>query len=234
MSLSLLDYNRYGYARYNPIRFKDPTGHYVCTGSNEEWGEKTCYDVIDAWLDYLYKHGGDEGKSLVEQFIKADAQYTIRIDFLNPSEMNGALAQAVTLFNKINVSINSGINTDNIGIEAAILGHELVHLTRQSSVEQGTARAEKEAYDVSIKLHKNMGLDPFPIFSYIEPLGYSEDDLKKVAEYTGTSEKPNPVNYLNISLARALIVSWESIIGCYGSVCFVPGAQPYQYDPPSE
>ena len=148
--------------------------------------------------------------------------------------MNGALAQAVNLYNKINVSIDSGIDKDNIGIEAAILGHELVHLTRQSSIEQGTAQAEKEAYDVSVKLHKNMGLDPFPIFKYIEPLGYSGEDLKKVAEYTGTSEKPNVVNYLSNPLARALIVSWESLTGCYGSVCFAPGAQPYQYNPPSK
>ena len=79
-----LDFNRYSYARYNPIRFNDPTGHYVCTGSNEKWGEKTCYDIVNNWLDYLYKQGGDEGKSLVEQFMKADAQYTIRIDFLDP------------------------------------------------------------------------------------------------------------------------------------------------------
>jgi RHS repeat-associated protein len=53
-----LDFNRYSYVRYNPIRFNDPTGHYVCTGSNEKWGEKTCYDIVNNWLDYLYKQGG--------------------------------------------------------------------------------------------------------------------------------------------------------------------------------
>jgi len=30
-----LDWNRYGYARYNPIKYTDPTGHYACQGSDD-------------------------------------------------------------------------------------------------------------------------------------------------------------------------------------------------------
>jgi hypothetical protein len=34
-----LDWNRYGYARNNPVRYTDPSGHKVCDGAKEDGGE---------------------------------------------------------------------------------------------------------------------------------------------------------------------------------------------------
>jgi hypothetical protein len=191
-------------------------------------------DSFDSLLFIQAGNRGDEGKSLVEQFMKADAEYTIRIDFVDPGKMNGAMAQSVNLYNKVNVDINAGMNNDNIGYEAAALGHELVHLLRQSSVEQGTAKAEKEAYEVSEKLYKSMGLDPIPMVKALSPLGSSPEEMQKVAIYTNSNLKTPFLNYAN-PLARALaIVPWEFITNCYGNVCIIPGGQSYQYHSPTE
>ncbi len=238
---NILDYDRYSYARNNPVRYNDPSGHYVCSGYNEDWGEKDCYDIVNNWLDFLYKNGGKEGKQIIEDFMKADAAYPILFEFLQ--DLGGAWMQTVSIKNEIRLLVNSGTATNytDQANEAAAFGHELFHLIRQSSSEQGLAQAEKEAYDFQAKIMQNMGIDypeNSPV-SVIAPLGTSKKDLELVAYYSGSMATPTFSHILIHGLigdpiGRALIVSWESVTGCYGSVCFAPGGQDYQYKAPAQ
>jgi RHS repeat-associated protein len=36
------DWNRYSYARYNPLRYNDPSGHRTCTAAQAATGDETC------------------------------------------------------------------------------------------------------------------------------------------------------------------------------------------------
>ena len=90
--------NRYTYANNNPVKYTDPSGHYVCTGSNKDWGEATCYDIINQWLADLQAHGGDVGAELVKKFWESDADWPIKIEFVDGLKTWG---QTDTRFGKL-------------------------------------------------------------------------------------------------------------------------------------
>ena len=220
--------NIYSYGLNNPVLYNDPSGHYVCAGYNEKWGAQTCYDKVNGWLDYLYKYGGDEGESLVKQFMEADGKYPVRIEFVS-SVPGGAVAQANPLYNMIKVSLNSGIDVKGLGYESGSFAHELVHLLRQSSPQQGTTKAEKEAYDVTAKVMTKMGVELPPTTARVS----SMDNLDEISSYLGTSSSCSLIHIIGDPVARVLLVTWESITGCYGNVCMGYSEQwnGYQFTP---
>jgi hypothetical protein len=79
-------------------------------------------------------NGGDEGKSLVEDFMAKDALDPITIEFL---EDLGVWGQTDSISDTITITLNSGTADDNIGkgFDVASFGHELFHLLRQESDE---------------------------------------------------------------------------------------------------
>jgi len=59
-----LDYNRYAYARSNPIRYNDPSGHMVACDNDDwacqhHWDEPITYDDSDFELDKVIKRVND-------------------------------------------------------------------------------------------------------------------------------------------------------------------------------
>ena len=230
------DLNRYSYVRNNPLKYTDPTGHYVCSGQNENWGGKNCYDVINTWLDFLHAHGGDEGKKLVEQFRASDAEWTIAFEFVNLGGPWGG-TNLVEKKVQIDIGVKLGKSYADLGDQSALFGHELVHLLRQDNVNNGTAWSEKEAYDVQAQLLKNMGLTPREnsYVSVIAPL--APDDYETINYYVGAPIELDAyrviVGGLGGTIARALIVSYQAATSCYGSVCIAPGGHDAMYSPPT-
>ena len=183
---------------------------------NEKWGKKTCYDIVNAWLDHLFNNGGDEGKSIVEDFIKADAINAIYIEFVEGLESDGTTNP---LNGTIMMPLDMGVATDDggIGYEASAFGHELYHLLRQPSDEMGLAKTEKEAYDFQATLQKNMEIPLSPAVEAISSLGNSQEDLQKVAEaldvplaYSLTEQDP-VTNWV----AKRVVNVLELVSGCY-------------------
>jgi RHS repeat-associated protein len=231
------DLNRYSFVRNNPLKYTDPTGHYVCSGYNEQWGSQTCYDMVNTWLDFLYKFGGDEGKQLVEQFRASDAEWTIEFVF---ASLNGPAGQTDITNKRIKLEIGNETSRSYtvLGEQSARLGHELVHLLRQNALDNGTARSEKEAYDVQARLLSNMGITPTsetdPVL-FVAPL--APDDLEGVSYWVGAPTTIDlyraVVGGLGAPVARPLVVAYQAVTNCYGSVCIVPGGTDAHYNPPT-
>jgi RHS repeat-associated protein len=231
-------FDRYTYVYSNPLKNTDPSGYYVCTGYNKAWGDQTCYDIIDAYLNYLYKYGGNEGQELIEQFMIADSIYPVTFNF---ESINGIWAQTNSTFNRINITINAGVASNNsaMGYETSMFGHEIFHLLRQSQTELGTPEGEKEAYDFQAKLLNNMGITPGP-----------KAPVSIISSWDAVKDRENIANLLGLNntnwimkingvtgpiaypIAHALIASYSSLTGCYDSVCVVPGSLTHQYSPP--
>jgi len=228
--------NRYSYSLSNPLKYTDPTGHYVCSGQNENWGSQTCYGVINNWLDFLYLNGGAEGQLLVEQFRTLDAEWSVLFEFAG---LGGPWGYTNLVEQKIRLDIGIGLEQDyaSLGEQSALFGHELVHLLRDDRVNNGTAWSEKSAYDTQAQLLANMGLSPregspVALISALEP-----DDYESVSNSVGAPTKVGLGDYIvdgfGGAIARALVVSYQALSGCYGSTCFVPGGHDARYSPPT-
>jgi hypothetical protein len=238
--------NRFAYALSNPIMYSDPSGHYVCSGANDAWGELTCYDVIDRWLTFLYENGGAEGRNLVNEVRSSGLDWPIEIRFVDEFG-DGAWAKTSGEGKLIRIAASAtsaGMSLNDLALQSSLLGHELVHLLRQSYSERGTVWAEKRAYDTQYVLLQNMGLNPerSPAFEQIYQAEYTPEGLASIAHLTGGGfHWPPGPNATALETAngfadeivrpafQALIVAWQAVSGCYGVVCTVPGWQNYAY-----
>jgi RHS repeat-associated protein len=233
-------YDRYAYVYNNPVIYNDPTGHFVCTGTNPNWPEgQTCYDVIQSWLDFLYQYGGEEGKALVEKFMAADGSSPIFFDF---GDLDGAWGKTDHFNKSISITSDAGLAQDftGLGYEASLFGHELFHLLNQNPGNMGTAQSEKEAYDFQATLLKNAGipLDPKWQVTQISAFGTSPEDMKKIAKILNVRSEPTWRNTATSigGLGRGTISFFHTFTGCFqgysGMTCFPPGPYDVRYSPP--
>jgi len=233
-------YDRFSYVYNNPLVYTDPTGHFVCKGSNPEWEEgQTCYDVIQAWLDFLYQYGGEEGKALVEKFMAADGLSPIFFEF---SDLGGAWGKTDHFSKSISITSNAGLaqGFTGLGYEASMFGHELFHLLNQNPGNMGTAQSEKEAYDFQATLLKNAGiaLDPNWRVTQISAFGTSPEDMKKIAKNLNVAAEPTLRNTgttiagLGIGVLSFFHTSTGCFTGYSGRTCYAPGPYDVRYSPP--
>jgi RHS repeat-associated protein len=242
--------NRYSYGYNNPVKYQDPTGHYACTGSNSQWGNATCYDVVNNWLDALKQYGGDTGAELFNKFWESDEQWPIEIRFVNDLQ---TWAQTDTRLGKVisiqaNPDFASNADLAATKLNSTFFGHEVHHLVNQKNATViASAWGEKEAYDVTWQLLDNMGLQPDKIASdvlrQIHESSYSDTDLQRIQGLLGTTYLRPPKwgdpapTYLGAriqggiyTVAHSLGVTFEAmtymVSGCYvySGVCFAPGA----------
>jgi len=183
--------NRFAYAYNNGICYTDPTGHYVCSGYHEGWGEVDCYSIIDQWLRLLEERGGEVGADLVARFWEMDSFWPIYIRFVDDL---GAWAQTDTRFGReIRIRADSsfvGEPEDQL-LNSAMFGHELHHLVRQRNAYViASAWGEKQAYDATWQLLENMGLNPEVTaqdwLKDIHFATYSDEDLRQIQQMLGT------------------------------------------------
>lgn len=240
--------NRYAYALNNPVKYVDPSGHYVCSADNPVWENQTCYDVINLWLNYLKQDGGALGTDLVKKFWASDQEFPIKIHF---SQGLGAWGQTDTRFGKL-ITLQLGdyanANETEQKIYSIMFGHELHHLVNQKNPQViGSAFGEKEAYDLTWDLMQNMGFDPNTILidevKAIHQTDYSDAGLAQVQRIVGASElRParsgDPVLlYIGLrawggrnAVTYALGVSYDAFLyqisGCFDGTCGPPGWHP--------
>jgi RHS repeat-associated protein len=193
------DFDRYAFVRNNPVNNIDPTGHYVCQGYDSSWGNLTCYDIINNWLNLLKSEGGDLGKQIVNQFWTTDQEWAVLITF--GETPNGVWGNTDTRFGKNitislgNYGLNSSINDQKLN--AIYFGHELYHLAIQKNPQiMGSAYGEKQAYDATWTLLENMGFNPNLIASEalkaIHNADYSDEGLAIVQSIVNASQGLRP------------------------------------------
>ncbi len=236
--------NRFSYGLNNPVKYQDPSGHYVCTGYDSNWGSATCYDIINNWLGTLKTRGGDIGLELVQKFWDSDNRSPVKIQFVDSQSGWG---QTDTRLGKL-ISILKG---SDFGLDApldrqmqnsAYFGHELHHLVNQQHAQIiGTAWGEKDAYDVTWRLLENMGQKPGQFaseeFKAIHAADYSDSGLEKVQAIVNAELGLRPARegeaflpYVGhriqggiYTVSHALAVGFEAmgflISGCFGDVC---------------
>jgi RHS repeat-associated protein len=185
--------NRFSYNINNPLKYIDPSGHYYCYGEDSGWGGASCQDIVEKWLEYLKSYGGDLGADLVKKFRTMDENELIHIDFTS-TLCDTCWAQTDTTSGnwiRINSSPDFALNKPYATIAefSSKFGHELHHLVNQKQpIYIGSVLGEKEAYEVTWQLQKNMGLDPekrageWSLLGLSHRLTNSDEDLKYIQE----------------------------------------------------
>ena len=221
----------------NPVKYLDTTGNYRCTGYNESWGELSCYDVVNALLDFLYIYGGEEGKEIVESFIERDSKDMIVIKFV---EGNGNIyANAIPLYDRIDLSDAMG-DFSTFGAKVAsssTFAHEIYHMTKQDSTGLITVAGEKEAYMLQAKIAGNMGIES-DLYGIVSP-DNSEEEMERLSKLLpGKKVKLSTADKLKAKLvdpaAAGVLEFSEFVTGCYGAltICGSYGFSNYNYKPP--
>jgi RHS repeat-associated protein len=236
--------NRFSYGLNNPVKYQDPSGHYVCTGYDSSWGDATCYDIVNNWIEILKSQGGDLGLELVQKFWDSDNRSPVKIQFVDSL---GGWGQTDTRAGKV-ISILKGSDfgleapLDQQKLNSAFFGHELQHLASQQHPQIiGTAWGEKDAYDVTWNLLENMGLNPEQFaseaFKAIHNADYSDSGLEQVQALVNAPLGLRPARegdsllpYMGrrvqggaYTVSHALAVGFEAMVflisGCFGDVC---------------
>jgi hypothetical protein len=207
------------YALGNPVRFRDPSGHFTCEG------DENCQETIEYWLKILEEQGGDIGAELVGLFQIKDVifssdgwsimmlQDAIHIQIVEDGSLGGGVLaqtehQTIRLTHGLLEQAKQG--GDNLLFSVATFGHEVKHLQTA-----GSLHAEVEAWDVQYQLYEAMGLsdrhsDDARVLSaeyvHMELVGASDYDLMHSAladQYSGM-----PL-YYGLWYADPLVRGWN-------------------------
>ncbi len=189
-----LAWDRYAGMANNPLRYNDPTGHWICSGVNN------CEDVVNKWLETL-KNGGDECRGVYEFFMAYDKQYDGKFNIVFWSLGSFSLAAGNVgqlMLNNLGISTGPVLFlsyalanlTDKYNYPSFVstFAHEMTHLA-QGALIANSIVGEMGAREVQFWVYKELGGDENQIYQDLEKAhllwnngNYSSSDVVVASE----------------------------------------------------
>lgn len=171
------DWNRYSYARNNPLRYTDPSGHIACDDQDENGKcinyEQNLFRKINknysSWerriLRKLYDKGGPDAMHAVDYMVANGIHIKVGTPVKNVGYLGGLYIDGdwQSLGNVegwyegndfVVLNPNKGYSTENMPDEwgLATIVHEVLHIEQGGILEAFTKDSELEAYQAGLRV----------------------------------------------------------------------------------
>jgi RHS repeat-associated protein len=218
-------YNRYSYVRNQPLNRVDTTGRWDCA---QDENYEACMSTIQAWLDWL-ANGDEISRGLYLWFMAFDEQWIaengfgVLFEFKNMRGAKVPICGGATgvcgWFRDPEVNFSLGMLNDTDISQAALFGHELVHLW-QGDRWAWSILGEAEAYYTQGKILQEFNQ---------QVTGYSQEIMDRMKDGLTQREHYQFADYLRSNVWEYNLSPMYPIgfshIGTVDLAPFVQGAQ---------